>query len=101
MRVKLISTRKTLRTVSFAHLRAVDSVTTEKGFIAHPNDTQRPSRNMGEFEYISVFNHTNATTSLSSLECRKGSSNHNGLAGTRLILPLKTAGQKLTETTQR
>ena len=91
-----ISTCKTLRTVSFAHLRAVASIViTEKGFTAHPNDAQRPRRNMGELEYVCVFNHTNATISLNSLESRKGSPNHNGIAGISSLLPRKTTGEKM------
>lgn len=49
---------------------------------------------MGELEYVCVFNHTNATISLNSLESRKGSSNHNGIAGIRPLLPWKTTGEK-------
>lgn len=75
-------------------IRAIASiVTTEKGFIVHPKDTQRPRGNVGEFEHIYVFNHTNAIASLSPFEYRKGRSTHDGIAGIRLILPLKTTGQ--------
>lgn len=50
---------------------------------------------MGELEYVCVFNHANATLSLNSLESRKGSSSHNGIAGIRPLLPRKTTGKNV------
>ena len=80
--------------MSFAHLRAVAAVVvTEKGFIAHP--WLRGQGGIWVSLNTSVFLTMQMPLSLNSLESRKGSSSHNGIAGIRPLLPRKTTGKNV------